>query len=77
LQKISFYSGFGTGFTGNAFQIMGGSFNHEIIPVPEPETYATAALLLFATACTYLFRRNRLLKKIDRINKINRMNGMG
>ena len=49
LQRISFYSGFGTGFSGNAFQINSGTFNREIIAVPEAETYKTImVLMLFA-----------------------------
>jgi autotransporter-associated beta strand protein len=47
LARISFYSG-GLGsnsFVGTAYQLSGGSFNNEVIPVPEPETWATAAIL--------------------------------
>ena len=47
LQKISFYSGFDeSSFTGSGFQVMGGSFDKEVIGTPEPETYLIAALLL-------------------------------
>jgi fibronectin-binding autotransporter adhesin len=45
LQYISFYSGFGTGFIGSSF-IEGLSSPWQVQPVPEPETWATAALLL-------------------------------
>jgi hypothetical protein len=48
LTRISFFSG-GLGsssFIGNGYQLSGGSFSKEVIPIPEPETYATAALLL-------------------------------
>ena len=48
LDRISFYSGdFGQGFAGTAFEI---GFTGEIAPVPEPETWATGALLLLWTA---------------------------
>ena len=43
--RISFYSGFGTGFIGSSF-IEGLSSPWQVRPVPEPETWATAALLL-------------------------------
>jgi autotransporter-associated beta strand protein len=49
LNRISFYSGLdNSSFVGTAFQLSGGSFNRQIIPVPEPETYATALLLLIS-----------------------------
>jgi hypothetical protein len=49
LQRISFYSGIDqSSFVGNAFQITSGTYNREIIAVPEPETWATAVLLLLA-----------------------------
>ncbi len=44
LQYISFYSGFGTGFIGNSF--IEGLNPYEVRPVPEPETWATAIVLL-------------------------------
>jgi len=52
LNRISFYSGgLGTSsFVGSGYQIIGGSFANQVIPVPEPETYATAILLLIAGA---------------------------
>ena len=47
LARISFYStSFHNSFLGDGYQIMGGGFANQIIPVPEPETYATAVLLL-------------------------------
>jgi autotransporter-associated beta strand protein len=60
LQRISFYSGLTTSsFMGTAFQLSGGSFNQQIIPVPEPETYAAAALLIlgFAVHSMWLKRK--------------------
>jgi hypothetical protein len=46
LGNIRFYSGTAqSSFLSTGFQIIGGSFNQEIIAVPEPETYATAVLL--------------------------------
>jgi autotransporter-associated beta strand protein len=47
LNRISFHSGLdNSSFVGTGYQLSGGSFNNEIIPVPEPETWATAALLV-------------------------------
>jgi hypothetical protein len=49
LAKISFYSGDGIGFVGNAFSDSfseHGFTGNEIIAVPEPETYITGVLLL-------------------------------
>jgi autotransporter-associated beta strand protein len=64
LNRISFYSGgLGTSsFVGTGYQIIGGSFANQIIPVPEPETYATAlVLLLGGGVCMWRTRRaNRL-----------------
>jgi autotransporter-associated beta strand protein len=48
LDRISFYSDFGNDFLGSGYQIMGGEFANQVIPVPEPETWATAILLLVA-----------------------------
>jgi hypothetical protein len=50
LDRISFYSDFGNAFLGNGYQILGGEFANQVIPVPEPETSATGALLLLWTA---------------------------
>jgi hypothetical protein len=58
LNKISFYSGIGSSsFVGTGYQLSGGSFNNEVIPVPEPETYATAVLLLIGLG--FFVRHNR------------------
>jgi autotransporter-associated beta strand protein len=47
LQQIHFYSGIEqSSFIANAFQITSGTYNREIIAVPEPETYITAVALL-------------------------------
>jgi len=46
LGRISFYRGIdNSSFAGTAYQLSEGSFANEIIPVPEPETWATAAIL--------------------------------
>ena len=61
LASISFYSGSGTGFIGNAFEqdFNISDFNGtEIIPVPEPETYLTG-LILFLGFGIYQFRLAR------------------
>jgi autotransporter-associated beta strand protein len=58
LNRISFYSGLtSSSFLGTAFQLSGGSFNQEIIPVPEPETYAVAVILLLGFGI-YALRRS-------------------
>jgi len=47
LANISFYSGNGSGFIGNGFEVSGFSGGgSEIIAVPEPETYLTGVILL-------------------------------
>jgi hypothetical protein len=59
LNRISFHSG-GLGsssFVGTGYQLSGGSFNNEVIPVPEPETYATAVLLLLGIGWWYCRQR--------------------
>jgi autotransporter-associated beta strand protein len=48
LQRISFFSDTGSSFVGNAFQITSGTYNREIIAVPEPQTWVSAVLLLLA-----------------------------
>ncbi|MBU6183111.1 MAG: autotransporter-associated beta strand repeat-containing protein [Verrucomicrobia bacterium] len=53
LNSISFYSGSGTGFIGNAFIRSTG----EIAAIPEPEVYATALLLLAGLGFHYYRRR--------------------
>jgi autotransporter-associated beta strand protein len=58
LDRISFYSGIGSNsFVGTGYQLSGGSFNNEVIPVPEPETYATAVLLLLGIGWWYCRQR--------------------
>jgi hypothetical protein len=58
LAKISFYSGNGIGFVGNAFERSftqtGFATGTEIIAVREPETYLTAICLLAGCATYYL-----------------------
>ena len=50
LDNIRFYSSTTqSSFISTGFQISGGSFNQEIIAVPEPETWATAILLIFVS----------------------------
>ena len=64
LSRISFYSGISnSSFVGNGYQIMSGGFANQIIPVPEPETYAAAILLLLGTAYQlHRQRKNKTLK---------------
>ena len=58
LNRISFYSGFSSSsFVGTGFQLSGGSFNQQIIPVPEAETYAVAVILLLGFGI-YALRRS-------------------
>jgi autotransporter-associated beta strand protein len=67
LDRISFYSDSGSSFVGNAFAVNnftpgGGT---EIIAVPEPESYATALMLLLAIGAVQSIRRRakqKLLK---------------
>ena len=55
LDRISFYSGdFGQGFAGTAFEL---GFTGEIGPVPEPEVYVTAIVLLAGYTLHLLHRR--------------------
>jgi hypothetical protein len=50
LSRLSFYSDYGNSFLGNGYQLKGsGFYNNQVIPVPEPETWATGALLLMAS----------------------------
>ena len=60
LDRISFYSGSGSGFVGNAFENsfgQSGFTGTEIIAVPETETYFYALALLAGVAVQYLRRR--------------------
>jgi autotransporter-associated beta strand protein len=55
LAKIYFYTGPGDSFLGSGFELMPqttfeGTPGYQIIPVPEPETYATGLLLLLGGA---------------------------
>jgi len=59
LDRISFYSGSGTGFSGSGFAQGFSGGGTEIIAVPEPETYATAGILLFAGALLQWMRRKQ------------------
>ena len=64
LDRISFYSGSGSGFVGNAFEnsfSQSGFTGTEIIAVPEPETYLTGILLILGATIQYL--RNRAKRK--------------
>jgi hypothetical protein len=54
LSRISFYSGISSNsFVGNGYQILGGTYQNEIIPVPEPGALAAGILLLVA----FLFQK--------------------
>ena len=60
LDRISFYSGSGSGFVGNAFEdsfSQSGFTGTEIIAVPETETYFYAVALLAGVVVQYLRRR--------------------
>jgi autotransporter-associated beta strand protein len=47
LANIQFYSGFGTGFLGDGFQLTGSGFNNnQVIPVPETGVWVTGSFLL-------------------------------
>jgi autotransporter-associated beta strand protein len=63
LGQISFYSGIdNSSFLGTGYQLSGsGFYNNQVIPVPEPETYATALLLLIGAGC-WTVRRHRARK---------------
>jgi hypothetical protein len=64
LSRISFYSSsLPNSFAGTGYQIIGGSFANQIIPVPEPETYATAALLLLGGVWWTWKNRRRIHKQ--------------
>ena len=60
LNSISFYSGLaGSTFMGTAFQLSGGSFNQQIIPVPEAESYAVALLLILGYAVHFMWLKRK------------------
>jgi autotransporter-associated beta strand protein len=54
LGRISFYSDFGSGFLGTGFELG----NSQVIPVPEPETWATGILLVLGGS-VWLWRKRR------------------
>jgi fibronectin-binding autotransporter adhesin len=64
LAKIYFYTGPGDSFLGSGFDLglkptgFDPAMGHQIIPVPEPETYATGLLLLLGGAW-WMWKRNR------------------
>jgi len=61
LGQICFYSGYGTGFLGTGFDLrFQDGFAHKIIPVPEPETWATGILLVLGGSI-WLWRKRRNL----------------
>ena len=63
LDRISFYSGSGSGFVGNAFEdsfSQSGLTGTEIIAVPEPETYLTGFLLLLGFG---IYQLSRLVRQ--------------
>jgi autotransporter-associated beta strand protein len=64
LAKIYFYSGPGDSFLGSGFDLglkatgFTPAWGYQIIPVPEPETYASGLLLLLGGA-VWMWKRNR------------------
>ena len=71
LAKIYFYSGPGDSFLGSGFDLglkptgFDPAWGYQIIPVPEPETYATGLLLLLGGA-VWMWKRNRKLEAGNR-----------
>ncbi len=60
LDRISFYSDFGSSFVGTGFQLgLGSGFQYQVIPVPEPETWLAAALLLAGAGVAWARGRRR------------------
>jgi autotransporter-associated beta strand protein len=59
LDRISFYSDSGSSFAGNGFEQGFSGTGTEIIAVPEPETYATAGILLLAGVLVQWMRRKQ------------------
>ncbi|MEI8292590.1 MAG: autotransporter-associated beta strand repeat-containing protein [bacterium] len=59
LQQISFYSDFGQSFLGTAFQISGGTYDREIIAVPEPGGYFAGSSLVAFLGINLLWRGRR------------------
>jgi autotransporter-associated beta strand protein len=56
LDRISFYSGSGTGFAGTSFEVGFSGGGTEIIAVPEPEVFACAILILLGYGISRLRR---------------------
>jgi autotransporter-associated beta strand protein len=66
LNRISFYSGdFGQGFAGTAFEMGFGAGPREIGPVPEPETWVTAVLLLLGGGFWFWKQRKQANRRAD------------
>jgi len=57
LDRISFYSGSGTGFAGTSFEVGFSGGGTEIIAVPEPEVFACAILILLGYGISRIRRR--------------------
>ena len=71
LSRISFYSSISSSsFVGTAFQLSGGSFNQQIIPVPEPEAYATAIILLLGAGWWMRGQKKRFARDDQRPREI-------
>ena len=60
LNRISFYSDNGSSFAGNGFEVGFSGGGTEIIAVPEPETCATAGILLLAGILVQWIKRRQL-----------------
>jgi autotransporter-associated beta strand protein len=69
LSRISFYSGFGTGFLSTAYQIDGGLYANQIIAIPEVKTWFTAFLLLAGLSYTAFWRR-RVANKANKAHSL-------
>ena len=64
LNRISFYSGIDTSsFLGTAYQLSGGSFQNEVIPVPEAETWLAAVILLGIGLLVFLKKNDPDIRK--------------
>ena len=77
LNRISFYSGFSSSsFVGTGFQLSGGSFNQQIIPVPEPEIWVTGILLVLSNG-VWLWRRRKHASICGLVNRSDFCDGGG